>query len=29
LLVNEIAQLDNDPTFSEHGKLEIQVGGGR
>jgi hypothetical protein len=27
--VNEIAQLDNDPTYPEHGKLEIQVGGGR
>ena len=29
LRVNEIAQLDNDPNFPEHGKLEIQVGGGR
>jgi hypothetical protein len=27
--VNEIAQLDNDPSYPEHGKLEIQVGGGR
>jgi len=29
LRVNEVAQLDNDPNFPEHGKLEIQVGGGR
>jgi hypothetical protein len=29
LRVNEVAQLDNDPSFPEHGKLEIQVGGGR
>jgi hypothetical protein len=29
LRVNEVAQLDNDPTYPEHGKLEIQVGGGR
>ena len=27
--VNEIAQLDNDPTYPEHGKIEIQVKGGR
>jgi hypothetical protein len=27
--VNEIAQLDNDPNYPEHGKLEIQVKGGR
>jgi hypothetical protein len=27
--VNEIAQLDNDPNYPEHGKLEIQVEGGR
>ena len=27
LRVNEIAQLDNDPNFPEHGKLEIQVVG--
>jgi hypothetical protein len=27
--VNEVAQLDNDPNYPEHGKLEIQVGGGR
>jgi hypothetical protein len=29
LRVNEIAQLDNDPNYPEHGKLEIQVNGGR
>jgi hypothetical protein len=29
LRVNEIAQLDNDPNYPEHGKLEIQVKGGR
>jgi predicted phage baseplate assembly protein len=29
LRVEEIAQLDNDPTYPEHGKLEIQVKGGR
>ena len=29
LRVNEIAQLDNDPNFPEHGRLEIHVGGGR
>lgn len=29
LRVDEIAQLDNDPTYPEHGKLEIQVNGGR
>jgi hypothetical protein len=29
LRVNEVAQLDNDPNYPEHGKLEIQVGGGR
>jgi hypothetical protein len=29
LRVNEVAQLNNDPTYPEHGKLEIQVGGGR
>jgi len=29
LRVNEVAQLDNDPNFPEHGKLEVQVGGGR
>jgi hypothetical protein len=29
LRVEEIAQLDNDPTYPEHGKLEIQVNGGR
>jgi hypothetical protein len=28
LAVNEIAQLDNDPNYPEHGKLEIQVTGG-
>jgi hypothetical protein len=28
LAVNEIGQLDNDPNFPEHGKLEIQVKGG-
>jgi predicted phage baseplate assembly protein len=28
LAVNEIVQLDNDPNFPEHGKLEIQVLGG-
>jgi len=27
--VDEIAQLDNDPNYPEHGKLEIQVRGGR
>ncbi len=27
--VNEIAQLDNDPNYPEHGQLEIQVKGGR
>ena len=26
---DEIAQLDNDPNYPEHGKLEIQVKGGR
>ncbi len=26
---DEIAQLDNDPNWPEHGKLEIQLGGGR
>jgi len=29
LRVNEIAQLDNDPNYPEHGKLEIEVNGGR
>lgn len=29
LRVNEVAQLDNDPSYPEHGKLEIQVAGGR
>ncbi len=29
LRVDEIAQLDNDPTYPEHGKLEIVVNGGR
>ena len=29
LRISEIAQLDNDPNFPEHGKLEIQVLGGR
>ena len=29
LQVDEIAQLDKDPTYPEHGKLEIQVNGGR
>jgi hypothetical protein len=29
LRVTEIAQLDNDPSFPERGKLEIQVRGGR
>jgi len=29
LRVNEIAQLDNDPNYPEHGKLEIEVKGGR
>ncbi len=29
LRVNEIAQLDNDPNYPEHGKLEIDVKGGR
>ncbi|HEX4696954.1 MAG TPA: putative baseplate assembly protein [Candidatus Udaeobacter sp.] len=29
LRVNEIAQLDRDPNYPEHGKLEIQVKGGR
>jgi Baseplate J-like protein len=28
LAVNEIAQLDNDPNFPEHGKLAVQVLGG-
>jgi hypothetical protein len=28
LAVNEIAQLDNDPNFPEHGKLSIEVLGG-
>jgi uncharacterized protein (UPF0147 family) len=25
----EIAQLNNDPNFPEHGRLEITMGGGR
>jgi len=29
LRISEIAQLDNDPNFPEHGKLEIVVKGGR
>jgi hypothetical protein len=29
LKVNEIAQLDNDPNYPEHGQLEINVKGGR
>ena len=29
LRVDEIGQLDNDPNYPEHGKLEIQVKGGR
>ena len=29
LRVDEIAQLDNDPTYPEHGKLKIAVNGGR
>ena len=29
LAANEIARLDNDPNYPEHGKLEIQVNGGR
>jgi hypothetical protein len=29
LRVNEVAQLDNDPNWPEHGKLEIEVCGGR
>ena len=29
LRISEIAQLDNDPNFPEHGKLEILMMGGR
>jgi hypothetical protein len=29
LRVNEVAQLDDDPNYPEHGKLEIEVKGGR
>jgi len=29
LRVNEVAQLDNDSNYPEHGKLEIQAKGGR
>ena len=25
----EVAQLDNDPNFPEHGRLELLMGGGR
>jgi predicted phage baseplate assembly protein len=29
LAASEIAQLDNDPSFPEHGVLKLQIGGGR